>query len=331
MLSGTIKSFFVPESNNPISTCFVLLHKYIIENTSECIDKPEANIENQNYYISNAQTGLLSPCHISCLTCFQSPTSSNQNCDSCKDGLLKDGNCVMNCGEGYYVNDNKCLKCHDNCKTCSDGIVTDSNGKITNMKCTQCKEDIINGYELKMIQNEDNCFPIIDYNNITVTFNISEIDSYNKIATCLNFNKTIFQGKFECIKKPSHTFYVLDNDENTGVIKNCSENCDSCEIEETNCINCTTGYYKTEDSNNKCYLEEDIPHNYYRNETDHIYYKCYPSCYNCSSGYDHISDNMSWISCINDYYFIYEEENKNCYDMSLIEQGFYLYIYNIKV
>ena len=86
-------------------------------------------------YISNEQTGLLSPCHISCLTCSQSSIGSNPNCVSCKNGFQKDGNCVTNCGEGYYEHNKTCLKCHDNCKTCSAGILANSNGKITNMNC----------------------------------------------------------------------------------------------------------------------------------------------------------------------------------------------------
>ena len=28
--------------------------------------------------------------------------SLNPNCELCKNGVKKDGNCTMNCGEGYY-------------------------------------------------------------------------------------------------------------------------------------------------------------------------------------------------------------------------------------
>ena len=38
---------------------------------------------------------------------------------------------------------------------------------------------------------------------------------------------------------------------------------------------------------------------------------------------------MNCISCINDHYFIYGEENKNCYNISLINQGYYLDIYDL--
>ena len=190
--NNTIKSFFVPESNDVISSCFQLFNKYIIENTNECIDKPEESTQNQNYFISNEQTGLLSSCHSSCLNCSQSPINSNPNCDLCKDGygLQKNGNCVTNCGEGYYENNNKCLKCHNNCKTCSTGMITDINGRLINMKCSECKEDMqeqnllryLSGENnadndinqpIKMIKNEENCFPIIFYNDSQIIFNIS--------------------------------------------------------------------------------------------------------------------------------------------------------------
>ena len=105
-----------------------------------------------------------------------------------------------------------------------------------------------------MVKNEENCFPIINYNNITITFNISEIDPDNETGTCFKLNKSIFQGEYECISKPSHTFYVLDNELNTGIIKNCSKECDSFITEENICINCSSNYYKTEDSNNNCLL-----------------------------------------------------------------------------
>ena len=342
-----IKSFFVPESLTEISNCFELFGKYIIENTNECIDLPKENNQGQNYFVSNKQTGLLSPCDSSCLTCSQNFTKDNPNCDSCKNGLLQDGKCLTKCDDGYYKNNAKCLKCHKNCQTCSTGILTNSEGKIINMKCTQCKIDkkisnilrylqgvgeIYDGINLnifRMIKNDENCFPIIIHDNNKITFNISEIDPDYDIGNCLKFDKAIFQGEYECISKPPHTFYVLENNENTGVIKNCSESCDSCVFEETNCIICSLGYYKTEDSNNKCLLQKSIQPNYYRNESDDIYYKCYSTCYNCTNKYDNKSKNMNCISCINDHYFIYGEENKNCYNISLINQGYYLDIYDL--
>ena len=77
--------------------------------------------------------------------------------------------------------------------------------------------------------------------------------------------------------KTGSYFFVLNNEENTGVIKNCNIACNTCEGEgdeyDTNCIDCSFGYFKTEDSETNCILEELIPENYHKNEEDGIYYK----------------------------------------------------------
>lgn len=139
-----------------------------------------------------------------------------------------------------------------------------------------------------MIKNDENCFPVIIYNQTHIIFNISEIYPDIKNSACLLFNKTIYYGENECIEKPEHTFYVLNNEENTGVIKNCSIECDTClgekTIKDTNCIKCADGYFKTEDSNTNCILENLIPHNYYLDKLDNVYHKCHPYCNNCSQG-----------------------------------------------
>ena len=71
-------------------------------------------------------------------------------------------------------------------------------------------------------------FPVDIYQNDKITFNINEIDSTKTIGNCYDFGKSIFHGTYECISKPSNTFYVLNNEDNTGVIKNCDAACDTC-------------------------------------------------------------------------------------------------------
>ena len=137
------------------------------------------------------------------------------------------------------------------------------------MEFIECKNNT-------MIQNENNCFLIITYEQNKIIFNISEIDSETENVTCLYYNKSILYNTYECIQKPHNTFYVLTNEENTGVIKYCNEACDSCYgegLQDTNCIRCSEGYYKTEDSNTNCILERLILSNYFKNESDNIYHK----------------------------------------------------------
>ena len=118
-----------------------------------------------------------------------------------------------------------------------------------------------------MIKIEGNCFPTIINDQSKIIFNISEIYPEEQNGTCLFFNKSIYTEKSECIDKPENTFYVLNDAENTGVIENCSEACETCygkyTSQNTNCIQCANGYFKTEDSDTNCIVRELIPINYY--------------------------------------------------------------------
>ena len=339
-----IKSFKNPEYTWKITSCLELYSKYIIENTYECIDKPA-----KGYYVSNPTTGLLSPCHPDCETCSKNYTSLNTNCDSCSNPALylQNGNCVNSCSLGYYQEGKKCIiECHKNCLTCETGMLSDSNGTLLNMKCNSCNnyfninsqtinkdlETIPNSAEKepvkifpKYIKNDDNCFPIIINDKTKIIFDISEIYQETPNGTCLFFNKAIYAGKTECISKPDNTYYVLNNSDNTGVINNCSVVCNTCLGENTtlttNCIECAKDYYKTQDSKTNCISKDLIPINYYFNSSDYIYYKCHENCYNCTNGY--ISDNMNCITCKHNYYFIYGDNKSNCYDKTLINNGYY--------
>ena len=111
----------------------------------------------------------------------------------------------------YYLDNTNCFKCHDNCLNCLSGKELSDTGNLINMKCSQCLDN--------MIKVEENCFPKIDYSRDKITFDISEINSENAIGTCLSFNKAIFYDSYECIVKPDHTFYVIRDSDNSGVIK----------------------------------------------------------------------------------------------------------------
>ena len=256
------KSFYNPENESEITSCHELFGNYIKENTSICIDEIE-----DGYFISNKKTGLLSVYDPNC----ESYSVDKTYCESCTNNYyLQEDICVSRCSLNYYLNNNVCFKCHDNCLNCSNGAIFDDDMKLRSMGCNKCKNNT-------MIQNDKNCFQIIIYEPNKIIFDISEIDSETENATCLNFNKSILYNTYECIPKPDNTFYVLTNEENTGVIKYCNEACDSCygegNSQDTNCIKCSEGYYKTEDSKTNCILESLIPPNYSKNKSDNIYYK----------------------------------------------------------
>jgi len=225
-------------------------------------------------------------------------------------------------------------------------MITDLNGTLLNMKCTSCnnyfninRQAISRDMEQipinaekepvkisqKFIKNDVNCFPILINDKTKIIFDISEIYPETPNGTCLFFNKAIYAGKTEFISKPDNIYYILNNLENTGVIKNCSIACNTCLGENTtfttNCIECAKGFYKTQDSNTNCISKDLIPTNYYFNTSDDIYYKCHENCYNCTNGY--ISGNMNCITCKNNYYFTFGNNKSNCHNMTLIRNGYY--------
>ena len=93
---------------------------------------------------------------------------------------------------------------------------------------------------------------------------------------------------------------------------------DNFSSENTNCLNCSLGYYKTEDSNTNCILESLIKPNYYKNTSDNIYYKCHPNCYNCTSGFDSSTGNMNCNLCKEGFYKL--TGTNNCYNRTLADE-----------
>ena len=325
------KKFYLP--NEEISSCYEKYNYYIEENTYQCVEEMPEN----EYFISNAQTGLFSKCHEDCKKCSQIYIDNNSNCDVCKNENYYnlDGNCIENCPEGYYIkvidNQKMCYKCYENCLSCESGPELNLN---INMNCYECKKEMDSNNDLfeKYIQVDRNCFPIKIYNNEQITFDTSIIDSEENIKSCRDYSKTIFYGEYKCSDdKPLNTYYVLNNEQNTGIIKYCDEACSTCNGEkntltqDTNCILCKDGYFKTEDSDTNCILESLIPENYYK--SNNIYYHCYINCKKCDNSFDSINNEMNCISCIENYYFVYG--TNNCYGIDYIENNnYYLSIDN---
>ena len=181
--------------------------------------------------------------------------------------------------------------------------------------------------------NNKNCFEIIQHEETRIQFNISEMNPSNHFGTWILFEKAIYYESYECIDKPDNTYYVLNNTRNTGVIKNCSEACKTCLGEgnsiDTNCIKCAEDYFKAEDSDTHCQLKESISlDDYYFNTSDNIYYHCYHNCKGCDGSYNPNTTDMFCLNCIDDYYFIYGENN--CYNFTVLQGNKYYFNNNDK-
>ena len=277
------KSFYNPENESEIASCYELFGNYIKENTNSCIDEIE-----DGYFISNPKTGLLAKSNYNCISYSLNKTY----CKECKNNLyLQDGICVEECSSHYYLYNNTCYQCHENCLNCINGEIYNE-GKLISMECIQCKNET-------MIQKGNNCFPINIYVD-NIAFNISESEEErNDNKTYFYFNKSILYNSYELISNLINSYYVVTTEESKDMNKFCNEACDSCfgwgNSQDTNCIKCSPGYYKTVDSDTNCILENLIPSNYYKNETDNIFYKNknIPSKNNIELIFDFISSNES--------------------------------------
>ena len=173
---------------------------------------------------------------------------------------------------------------------------------------------------------------MFSYNNLLkwkIIFDISELNIGEIQKTCLSYGKAIKFGEYKCISKPENYYYVLNNEENTGLIKQCDISCETCQngkselTGDTNCITCKMGYFKTEDSNTNCMLENSIPENYLKNNSDNIFYKCHQNYKKCNDFYNAENDNMNCIECKTNFYFMYD--TNNCYPMNFTNENNYYF------
>ena len=335
LYSDSEKTFYKPESDTEITSCHELLGIFIEENNYECV----ISIPSSGYFLVNSVTGLFAKCHNDCKACSQRENDISSNCDECinEEYYLLDGNCIQNCPDGYYSTISSgikiCKKCYKNCMTCNQGEIKNNLNQITNMNCLTCKKGVDPSNSNNLIDNqiqiEGNCFPIITNTEEKINFDITDLSIGETEKTCLEYGLSIIFGEYKCISKPENSYYVVNNNENTGVIKLCDISCATCNngkiisTGDTNCITCKEGYFKKEDSNTNCILETLIPENYFKNPSDNIFYKCYTSCKKCSDFYNSENDNMNCIECITNYYFVYE--TNNCYPMSFIDDKDYFF------
>lgn len=118
------------------------------ENCSDCDSYEKCNKCKIGFKKDDSGHCELISCHSNCEFCDE-----NENCISCKNDLfLQENNCVENCSQGYYKQENKqqksCLKCHKNCKTCSNGPVDE------NENCDECES---NFYLIDDVKFPKNC------------------------------------------------------------------------------------------------------------------------------------------------------------------------------
>ena len=307
---------------------------------------------------------LCEECYKNCKTCSKIGIDTDMECETCKDEYIKyQNNCykisdqstktfyfdendnkATNCFEkfqlyikedsyecidkiekGYYISnpDTGVLsKCYDNCLLCDKGPIYNIDGNLENMGCLECQN--LNNQVEQMIKLNDNCFKVIRYDENQIIFNISEIKPDNPFGNCFDFGKAIFYGQYECIDKPNNTYFALNNNSNTGVIKDCQKVCGSCENkDDRNCIECSTNCNKEERINTYNLFTESISQSSFLNINNTLINGCHQNCKSCNDSYNYTIDDMNCFECIDGFYFIYGE--KNCYNNSILQNNKYYF------
>ena len=213
--NSTIKTFYEPKNNNSnITSCYKKYGLYIKEDSNNCINLTD---ENDGYYISNNDTGLLSKCHENCLSCKSGPIYDDlgniktMGCLKCKNSTIKNNN-------GYSFLDNT-GNCYDNTNQVFDeheATLSDFKNEIKNNITSYINSTkVINGSNFMaiIISSDDinpeeqikngispvdlgNCIDELKkYYNISDNENLILVNMESKIENSNNDDKAINLGK----------------------------------------------------------------------------------------------------------------------------------------
>ena len=149
-----------------------------------------------------------------------------------------------------------------------------------------------------------------NYNYFTLNNNKLESNTKFNISSDLTF----FHDKNMKIKiKFKNYGIVINNDKICEIkIRVCYESCLNCYDIDANyinhqCSNCKNGYYFIQNTTNCMTKEEMKESNYYFDEEEKIFKKCYNNCLTCNN-IDDIND-MKCNTCDNEKYFFAEPNN----------------------
>ena len=188
-------------------------------------------------------------------------------------------------------------------------------------------------FTFNIITNET--YKTINECELTIKINSCYIGCYlcNDIETdashnCESCNENYYkspENENDCYKineKKDNWYY----DTNSNSLKLCYDKCKSCtdsydEINgNMNCIECIDNYY-LEDGTNNCYNMDYVNNGYYLNENNE-FSPCNSHCKTCYG--EGTNEIQNCNLCQNNLYKIYNDEKNNCYDNTLVNEGYYL-------
>ena len=226
--------------------------------------------------------------------------------------------CIDSVPENYYLdnNDNIYKKCFQRCKNCNQ------KGNETNNNCNEC----IDNYKFIIddLAYANNCYENCEYNYYFTGINQYECTESNECPS--QYNKLII-SKNKCIddcQKDNENIYDYKNNclnecpvsvKNYEEQKLCLDECYTEQFEYNNiCYNdCPTNTFRIFINRNMCV--DVLPENYYLDENDNIYKKCYDRCKTCKLPGNENIHNCD--ACINGFSFINDTlaVQNNCYNI----------------
>ena len=340
-------------------------------------DEPCQDPQPDGTFVVDSDYHIIENCYSTCSTCSAVSTDSNdQKCLTCKENFyLLNGNCISECEDTFYqdISLRECV----NCKTkygkvkyigktlgCIDTptdkavySTNDTNGIIADCgtSCLSCQGGPSSG-------NDGNCYTCESgkYLSYDIQACISECGSgYNYAISgdsCVkcsdsSINKYKYLDGDTCIDRPTNDIqptYVYDTTFN--IIKNCHQNCASCEGEGSDsnnnctlcksqftqldkhclsacsdseqglyngqCINCSNEGKVKYLSDVECREKPTTPF-YYVNQGKGIIADCDSSCKSC------VDEATKCLSCYNGKYLAYKGNSclDNCDTTFLIEDS----------
>ena len=158
----------------------------------------------------------------------------------------------------------------------------------------------------------------IEGTNLKTCCNKCKICYNNKCIKCEDNYKLIFDRNLCQIEFNEEGYYLHNNNGNL-IYKKCHEFCKTCnigpiysddflKIEDTNCIECISDYYKVEGTNN-CVYKNTLLKNHYFNEIEKKFLKCSENCLTCNQS----QINSTFFGCSScDEISILYPQSMNC-------------------
>jgi hypothetical protein len=284
----------------------------------------------------NVCKATINLCGSSCATCNAIPTNTAMGCLTCAPNnyfLENTTNCYASTAvvPGYIFQTTIFKACYKTCKTCSAIGTSD-----LDQRCQTC----LDGY-VTLIDNNTLCYKITDkpdklfYDNTINKFNYCYLSCLSCSTTgtatknnCLTCNPqyAIIPGNTSmCFNKTDGVpgfFY----DAKTNQFIKCYNSCKSCTTVGTdvthNCSTCLDSFYNTVDSVNNCYNKISFVPQYYYENNELIFKRCYKSCSACLGNGDFQKHNCNGCLDTKGYYPI-GYDNTMCYLSTDDRQGYY--------